>query len=83
MWSLLFFRLQRPDWALLEVTLLWLSILMLIVFLWRQLRAASLPLAPYLLWVSFAAFLNLRIIQLNSSRRRRRRRLEKAARKPA
>jgi tryptophan-rich sensory protein len=64
-WSLFFFRLQRPDWALLEVTLLWLSILMLIVFLWRQSKTASLLLVPYLVWVSFAAFLNLTIVQLN------------------
>jgi tryptophan-rich sensory protein len=65
MWSLFFFRLQRPDWALLEVTLLWLSILMLIVFLLRQSRTASLLLAPYLVWVSFAAILNLTIVRLN------------------
>ncbi|MGE0673386.1 MAG: TspO/MBR family protein, partial [Methylibium sp.] len=29
LWSLLFFRLHRPDWALFEVLLLWLSILLL------------------------------------------------------
>jgi translocator protein len=32
MWSVFFFRFKRPDWALLEVLLLWLSILLLIVF---------------------------------------------------
>jgi translocator protein len=64
-WSVLFFRLQRPDWALLEVPLLWLSVLALIVLLWPRSRTASLLLIPYLAWVSFAAFLNYTIVQLN------------------
>ena len=33
LWSLLFFRLRRPDWALVEVGDLWLSVVILIVFL--------------------------------------------------
>jgi benzodiazapine receptor len=32
-WSLLFFRLKRPDWALVEVVLFWLSIVAITVFL--------------------------------------------------
>ncbi len=28
-WSVIFFRLRRPDWALAEVVLLWLSVLLL------------------------------------------------------
>jgi translocator protein len=64
-WSVLFFRRQRPDWALLEVPLLWLSVLALIVLLWPRSRTASLLLIPYLAWVSFAAFLNYTIVQLN------------------
>ena len=31
LWSLLYFRMRRPDWALLEVGLLWLSVLLLMV----------------------------------------------------
>ena len=64
-WSPLFFRSQRPDWALIEVPFLWLSILVPMVVLWPISRAASLLLLPYLLWVSFAAFLNLTIVRLN------------------
>lgn len=67
LWSTLFFALRRPDWALIEVGFLWLSILLLIVVLWRVSLAASLCLAPYLLWVSFAAVLNATVIQLNAS----------------
>jgi tryptophan-rich sensory protein len=64
-WSVLFFRLHRPDWALLEVTLLWASIVALMVMTYRSSRLASLLLVPYLLWVSFAAVLNLSIVRLN------------------
>ena len=65
LWSPLFFKLRRPDWALLEVPLLWLSILVPIVVMWTASRYSSLLLVPYLLWVSFAALLNFAIVQLN------------------
>ena len=65
LWSPLFFKLRRPDWALLEVPLLWLSILapMLLVAPFSPL--AAWMLLPYLLWVSFAAYLNWTIVRLN------------------
>ena len=64
-WSPLFFRLRRPDWALMEVPLLWLSILVPMVLLYPISPASSWLLLPYLVWVSFAAFLNLTIVRLN------------------
>lgn len=64
-WSWLFFTLKRPDWALLEVGPLWLSILALVVVLWPRARLAALCLVPYLGWVAVAAALNLSIVQLN------------------
>ena len=64
-WSLLFFRLKRPDWALSEVGFLWLSIVLLIVLLARVSRPAAWLLSPYLLWVTFASYLNLTIVRLN------------------
>jgi tryptophan-rich sensory protein len=66
LWSLLFFRLQRPDWALLETGVLWSSVLVVTVVLWRRDTVGGLLLAPYLLWVSFASFLNLTIVVLNA-----------------
>ena len=36
LWSLLFFRLHRPDWSLIEVVALWLSVAALIVIIWRR-----------------------------------------------
>ncbi|MEO1191978.1 MAG: TspO/MBR family protein [Pseudomonadota bacterium] len=65
LWSFLFFRLQRPDFALYEVPFLWLSIFFLIALLARRSKLAALLLAPYLLWVSFAAVLNYEVVRLN------------------
>lgn len=65
LWSLLFFRLQRPDWALLEVWWLGLSVLLLIVFLARHERRAAGLLLPYLAWVAFAGVLNAAVVRLN------------------
>jgi benzodiazapine receptor len=65
LWSPLFFKLQRPDWAVREVPFLWLSVLVPIVLLAPLSPTASLLLLPYLLWVSFAAVLNLMIVRLN------------------
>lgn len=65
LWSFLFFRLHRPDLALLEVVALWLSVGALILVAWRRSIAAVLMLSPYLLWVTFAGYLNLVIVRLN------------------
>jgi tryptophan-rich sensory protein len=65
LWSLIFFRLKRPDWALVEVPDLWLSIAILMVFLARTSRLSSALLAPYLVWVSVAAVLNFEVVRLN------------------
>ncbi|WP_439574783.1 TspO/MBR family protein [Phreatobacter sp.] len=64
-WNYLFFTLRRPDLALAEVGLLWLSILALILVLLPISSGASLLLVPYLVWVGIAALLNYRIVQLN------------------
>ncbi len=71
LWSPLFFNLQRPDWALVEVPFLWASIVALIVGLAPLSTLAGVLLLPYLLWVSFAAFLNLTIVRLNPPHRQR------------
>ena len=66
LWSLLFFRLHRPDWAQMEVGLLWLSVAVLMALSWGVHRGAAWLLLPYLLWVSFAAFLNNTVVRLNA-----------------
>ena len=65
LWSPLFFRLQRPDWALIEVPFLWFSVLALIVGLWPIDQLAALLILPDLAWVAFASTLNWAVVQLN------------------
>jgi translocator protein len=65
LWSVLFFTLQRPDWALFEGAFLWASVLVLLLASGRHDRAAGWLLAPYLAWVSFALMLNWAILRLN------------------
>jgi tryptophan-rich sensory protein len=64
-WSVLFFRVHRPDWAFGEVLLFWTSIAILVVVAGRASRRAAALLIPYLVWVTIAAFLNLAIVRLN------------------
>ncbi len=64
-WSLLFFRLQHPEWAEIEVGFLWLSIVLLILVVRPSSHRAAWLLAPYLCWVTFASYLNLTIVRLN------------------
>jgi tryptophan-rich sensory protein len=64
-WSVLFFRLHRPDWALGEVVALWISVAALVVAAALRSRSAALFLLPYFVWVSIAATLNFEIVRLN------------------
>jgi tryptophan-rich sensory protein len=66
LWSELFFHFQRPDFALGEVVVFWLSILVLIVIVHPASPTASLLLVPYIAWVTFAAALNLAVVRLNA-----------------
>lgn len=65
-WSWMFFGLERPGLAFLELTVLWLAILLTLVAFWRLHRLAGVLLVPYLAWVSFAGALNFEIWRLNS-----------------
>lgn len=65
LWSVLFFLLQRPDYALVEVVPFWISIAVLVAVLRRVSTSAAWLLAPYLLWVAYAAALNAAIVDLN------------------
>ena len=65
LWSFFFFNRKRPDWALAEVAPFWLSIVVLVVVVGARSPLGAWLLAPYLLWVSFAAVLNRAIVRLN------------------
>ncbi len=66
LWSAIFFTAKRPDIALIEVVVLWLSVLLLALLMRRYSALSALLLLPYLLWVGFAAYLNWTIVRLNA-----------------
>jgi tryptophan-rich sensory protein len=64
-WSWIFFELQRPGWALVDLATLWVALLATLVAFWRLKPVAGALLAPYFLWVSFAGGLNFAWWRLN------------------
>lgn len=64
-WSIVFFYFHRPDYALIVVIMLEISVLVMIRFFSRIDRIAGGLQWPYAAWVAFAAFLNAAIFVLN------------------
>ena len=64
-WSAVFFGMKRPDLGLIEVGLLWFSILINMMLFTAIDPSAGWLLLPYFLWVSFAARLNHEIWRIN------------------
>ena len=64
-WSPVFFRLENIGGALAIIIFMWLFILLTIIFFFKQSKLASILLVPYLVWVSFAFYLNLSYFVLN------------------
>ena len=65
LWSILYFRFQRPDWSLYEAVFLWLSVLAILLTIRKISTRYSLYLLPYLIWVSIAIVLNWDTVRLN------------------
>ncbi len=66
LWPLIFFRLRSPRWAFVEILALWVALALTIRAIARISGLAALLLAPYLLWVSFAALLNYSVWRRNT-----------------
>jgi len=64
-WSIIFFGLQNPFYALIEIIILWIMILVTIIRFYKISKKASLLLLPYIIWVSVATILNYYIWILN------------------
>ncbi len=64
-WSFLFFWFQRIDLALIEMAVLWISIVFTVIQFYRINKASALISIPYLLWVSFAFVLNATYYMMN------------------
>ena len=66
-WTSLFFRLQSPGFALIDIVVLDISLILMIYCFWQTNRIASTLLWPYLLWVLFATYLNFSFYVLNKT----------------
>jgi translocator protein len=66
LWTPVFFGAQSIGGALAVIVVLWLAILLTLERFRRVSVAAALLLVPYLLWVSFAAVLNIHLWALNA-----------------
>lgn len=65
LWSAVFFGLHSPFAAFTVIVLLWIAIFMTYKSFLPISKNAAYLLIPYLLWVSFAALLNVSIVLLN------------------
>lgn len=65
LWSVIFFGLRRPGVAFIEIIFLWIAILTTIIIFAKISKSAAWLLTPYILWVTFAAYLNYAIYSLN------------------
>ena len=65
LWSIIFFGLRASGWAFIEIAFMWVAILASIIAFAKISKTAAWLLVPYILWVSFAAYLNYSIYILN------------------
>ena len=65
LWSYIFFGRQNMQLALMEIILMWIMIFLTIFYFYRIHKIAAWLMIPYLLWVSFATFLNYTLYTLN------------------
>lgn len=65
LWSIIFFNQERYFFAFFWLLALWVLILITLVLFYRIHKPAGLLFIPYLVWVTFAGYLNLGIALLN------------------
>jgi tryptophan-rich sensory protein len=65
LWSIVFFGLHSPAWALANIAALWIAVIWTMFVFYKISRPAMYLLVPYIIWVSFASYLNYSIWILN------------------
>ena len=65
LWSIIFFNLRAYLFAFIWILLLWILILIMIYEFYKVDKLAAYLQIPYLLWVTFATYLNFMIFILN------------------
>lgn len=65
LWSIIFFVLEWRLFAFIWIIVLWILIILMIIEFYKRNKIAGIFQIPYLLWVTFASFLNLSVYILN------------------
>lgn len=65
LWSLLFFTLHRPGWALMDIAILNVLVVAMVVLYGRIDRLAGWFIVPYVLWLGLATSINIWIVLNN------------------
>ena len=64
-WSLIFFNAQAFGFAVIWLLLLWVLVLLMVLQFYKVDKRAALLQIPYLLWLTFAAYLSIGVWYLN------------------
>lgn len=64
-WTGIFFGLQAPGWALIDILVLDITLIVMVLYFRHINRMSSILLWPYLLWIFFATYLNAAFFMLN------------------
>lgn len=65
-WTLIYFEFRMPLLALIEISVLFILIVISGIVFWKLSRFATFCMVPYGVWVGFATILNLQIVRLNA-----------------
>lgn len=65
-WTLIFFNVRNYGFAFFWLIVLWVLILITTIRFFKETKAAGWLMIPYLLWVTFAGYLNAGVWLLNS-----------------
>lgn len=66
LWTLIYFQFKMPMLAFVEISTLFIVIVINGIIFWKISKFASYCMVPYGVWVGFAAILNLQIVRLNT-----------------
>lgn len=66
LWSIIFFGLRAPFYALASIVVLWIAVALTIRAFYPISKNAAMLLVPYILWVTFATALNAAVWLLNA-----------------
>lgn len=65
LWSIIFFRFETLWFAFAEILLLWITIIVMIIKFRKISQLSAYLNIPYLIWVTFATYLNLATAIIN------------------